>query len=105
MSVRLDVGPYRIESYGQGWTTGEPRVRETGEDAGEEYLAAQRFHGTLTQALTALQDRWLRESSAESFTELRNELRGFRAELAGLFEIQVREPDRDRHRRTKMVHP
>ena len=99
MSVRIDVGPYRLESYGAGWTIGEPRAVKSGETIGEEYLAAQTFYGSLRSALEALQDRWVRESSAQSFDELRTELKAFRAELTGLFAIEVREPDRDRHRR------
>ena len=59
----------------------------------------QRFHGSLTSALTALQDIWLRDSSCESFKDVLAELKSFRAELVGLFTIEVREPDRDRHRK------
>ncbi len=99
MSVRLDIGPYRLESYSAGWTIGEPRVRTTDEGAQEEYLVHQRFHGSLASALMALQETWLRESSSESTEELLAELKAFRAELTGLFAIEVREPDRDRHRR------
>ena len=99
MSVRIDVGPYRLESYSHGWTTGEPRVRTNGEGAGEEYLVHQRFHGSLTSALTALQEIWIRDSSCESFKDVLRELKAFRAELIGLFAIEVREPDRDRHRK------
>ncbi|MEE8551417.1 MAG: hypothetical protein V3T08_09220 [Gemmatimonadota bacterium] len=98
MSVKINIGPYRLESYSAGWTTGEPRVRTSGEGVVEEYLAHQRFHGSLTAALTALQDTWLRESSSESTEELLAELKAFRAEVAGLFLLQVREPDRNRHR-------
>ena len=99
MSVRIDVGPYRLESYSAGWTTGEPRVRTSAGGVQEEYLVHQRFHGSLASALTALQEIWVRESSATSFKELLAELKSFRAELAGLFTIQAREPDRDRHRK------
>ena len=99
MSVRIDVGCYRLESYCNGWTIGEPRVRTDDEGAQEEYLVHQRFHGTLTSALMALQEIWIRDSSCESFTDVLRELKAFRAELTGLFAIEVREPDRDRHRR------
>ncbi len=47
----------------------------------------------------ALQETWIRDSSATSFEDVLRELKAFRAELAGLFAIEVREPDRDRHRR------
>jgi len=105
MSVKITIGPYRLESYSAGWTTGELKVgtktdAETGEESVTEHLDHQRYHGTLTQALASLQDRWLRESGAESLPELMNELRLFKAEIAGLFELQIREPDKDRHRRT-----
>ena len=99
MSVRIDIGPYRLESYSSGWTTGEPRVRTDGEGTQEEYLAHQRFYASLTAALTTLQDIWLRDSSATSFDDVLRELKAFRAELTGLFAIEVREPDRDRHRK------
>ena len=99
MSVRIDIGPYRLESYSAGWTTGEPRVRTDGEGAQEEYLVHQSFHGSLASALTALQETWIRDSSCESFKDVLRELKAFRAELTGLFAIEVREPDRDRHRR------
>ena len=62
-------------------------------------LAAQTFYGSLRSALEALQERWVRESSCTSFDEVRAELKAFRAELMGLFTIEVKEPDRDRHRR------
>lgn len=97
--VSIDVGPYRLESYENGWTTGERRVRKGGKDAGAVYLVGQAYHGSLTQALTSLQDRWVRESDASSFADLRKELKAFRAEVSGLFELQVREPDKSRHRR------
>lgn len=99
MSVKIDVGPYRLESYSSGWTTGEPRVRINGEGVEEEYLVHQSFYSCLTAALMALQDIWLRESSCVSPEELLAELKAFRAEVAGLFSLQVREPDRDRHRK------
>jgi len=95
--VFIAPGDYRLESYPMGWTIGKPRVgtqkdADTGERVEVEHLADQRFPGTLRQALEAIQDTWLRESDAESFAELSAELKSFRAELAGLFEIQVREP-------------
>ncbi len=99
MSVRIDIGPYRLESYSSGWTIGEPRAVKSGETAGDEYLVGQTFYGSLRSALESLQDRWIRDSSCESFEDIRTELKAFRAELAGLFAIEVREPDRDRHRR------
>ena len=100
MSVRIDIGPYRLESYSAGWTTGEPRVRTDSEGTQEEYdLVHQSFHASLASALIALQETWIRDSSATSFEELLAELKSFRSELTGLFTIQAREPDRDRHRR------
>ena len=99
MSVRIDVGPYRLESYSSGWTIGEPRVRTSDEGTQEEYLVHQSFHASLASALMALQETWIRDSSATSFEDVLRELKAFRAELAGLFAIEVREPDRDRHRR------
>ena len=99
MSCRIDVGPYRLESYSAGWTIGEPRARTTDEGAQEEYLVHQRFHGSLASALMALQETWIRDSSATSFEDVLRELKSFRVELTGLFAIEVREPDRDRHRR------
>ncbi len=99
MSVSVDIGRYRLESYSTGWTIGKPRVRTNSEGVQEEYLVDQSYPGTLTQALTSLQDTWLRESSATSLEELLTELKAFRAELTGLFTIQAREPDRDCHRR------
>ena len=99
MSVRIDIGPYRLESYSHGWTTGEPRARTDGEGGQGEYLVSQSFHGSLATALMSLQETWLRDSSATSFEEVLSELKSFRAELMGLFKIEVREPDRDRHRR------
>ena len=62
-------------------------------------MVHQSFHGSLASALTALQETWIRDSSATSFEEVLSELKAFRAELIGLFAIEVREPDRDRHRK------
>ena len=97
--MRIDIGRYRLESYALGWTIGKPRVRKNTDGNKEEYLADQSYPGTLTQALTSLQDIWVRESSCESVEEILVELRSFRAELAGLFTIQAREPDKKRSRR------
>ena len=36
MSVRIDIGPYRLESYSAGWTIGEPRAVKSGETIGDE---------------------------------------------------------------------
>lgn len=99
MSVKINIGRYRLESYSMGWTIGKPRTRVNKEGETEEYLADQRFPGTLTQALTALQDIWMRESEAESLEELLAELKSFRAELAGLFTIQAKDPAPKRSRK------
>ncbi len=99
MSCSIDIGPYCLESDAQGWTTFERRVHEEGKHIGKEYVAHQRYHNTLTDALTSLQNRWVRESSCTSFDEVLAELKSFRAEVAGLFSLQVKEPDRNRHRR------
>ena len=45
MSVRIDIGPYRLESYSAGWTIGEPRVRTDGEGAGEELFGPPEVPG------------------------------------------------------------
>ena len=100
MSARIDVGPYRLESYSGGWTIGKPRTRVGRDGTEEEFLADQTYPGTLTQALKALQGTWLRESSASTLEELLQELKAFRAELSGLLDLQIREPDKDRHRRS-----
>jgi hypothetical protein len=65
----------------------------------QHLLVHQSFHGSLASALMALQETWLRDSSATSLEDVLRELKAFRAELASLFAIEVREPDRDRHRR------
>ena len=62
-------------------------------------MVNQSFHGSLANALTSLQEKWVRESSATSFEDVLRELKAFRAELIGLFAIEVREPDRDRPRK------
>lgn len=104
MSVKINIGRYRLESYSMGWTIGKPKNvtrtdAETGEKTEHEQLADQRFPGTLTQALTTLQDVWMRESEAETCEELLAELKSFRAELAGLFTIQAKEPAPKRSRK------
>ena len=92
MTVKIDLGAYRLESYSMWWSIGKPRVHTDAEGVRTEHLVDQRFPGTLRQALEAIQDTWLRESDAESFAELKAELTAFRAELAGLFTIEAREP-------------
>ena len=92
MSARFHVGPYRFSADSHGWAVGRVREREQEDGTREEVTVAPSYFGTLTQALAHTQDRWVRESEAETIHEVLAELRAFRSEVAGLFALRVEEP-------------
>lgn len=90
MSVQIDIGPYRLESYSHGWTTGERKERKDGTD----YLAHQKYHGTVERALEILKERWLRDGHATDLTALHSDLQAFRAEISGVLATTSKVIDR-----------
>lgn len=100
MSVQIDVGSFRLESYELGWTVGKLSVRKSGEREGEDYLTRQSYYPRLEMAVNALTDSALRESEAETFGELRRDLDAIKAQLLELLVLSVPEPsDAPRRRR------
>jgi hypothetical protein len=86
MSVKIDMGPYRIESYTDGWIVGERRTRTTN-GAEVDYPHHPAYLSTLTGVLKHLQGRWVKDSDARCFDDIKRELREFREACDALFYI------------------
>lgn len=84
--ARIELGNVVLESYAHGWKVGQPGTREVD---GRTVKTVERpsYRPTIQSAIEAALDLHLRHSEVETLEELREELEGFRHEVAGLFRL------------------
>lgn len=90
--MRIQVGKYVIKSDTHCFVTGEPYTyirKHKGSETPEEGLRDPSYHATLSQALTALLNRSLRESDIRALGAVRQHVDDFKKEIAELSELEV----------------
>ncbi len=91
MAVNIRIGNVRLTSDSDCWMVCEVKDRKVPDKRGNMEIRRKRsYYASLTQALTAMQDRNLRTGDADSIEKLLDELRDFRATLLGRFTLEAK---------------